>query len=86
MVVAAIVVQLDLTDELDPDSLMLQAVGLPVEGDVDLAGDVFAIVEQVEPLFATVLVFDVGHLALVLAVQDDVDVGILPKVDTKEAL
>ena len=36
VVVAPVVVQLDLADELDLDALVLEAVGLPVEGHVDL--------------------------------------------------
>jgi hypothetical protein len=36
VVVAAVVVELDLTDELDLDALVLQTARLPVKGHVDL--------------------------------------------------
>ena len=38
------------------------------------------------PLLSAVLVLDVGHLALVLVVQHDVQVGGAAKVQTEETL
>ena len=86
VVVPPVVVQLDLPDELDLDPLVLEAVRLAAQGDVDPAGDGLAVEEEVVPHLPPVLVLDLGHLPLVLAVEDDVDVGVLAKVEAEKTL
>ena len=86
MVVSPIVVQLDLTDEFDFDALMFKSVGLAVQSDVHPASDRFAVKEEVVPFLPTVLVFYFGHLALILAIEDDVNVGVLSKIEAEQTL
>ncbi len=51
-----------------------------------LSRDRLPVVEEVEPLLPAVLVLDLRHPPLVLAVQHDVDVGVAAKVEAEEAL
>lgn len=72
--------------KLNADALVLQLAGASVQGHVHLPGNGLPVVKQVEPLFPAVLVPDVGHFSVLLVIEQDVNVSIVPKRKTEEAL
>ena len=86
VVVPPIVVQLDLPDELDLDPLVLETVRLAVQGNVHPASDGLPIEEEVVPHLPAVLILYLCHLSLILAVENDVYVGVLPEVEAEQTL
>ncbi len=46
----------------------------------------FAVVKQVQPLLAAVFVLDFCHFALILVVQNDVNIGVLAEAEAKQTL
>jgi hypothetical protein len=101
-VVASVVVELDLPDELYLDAVVLQPTCLPVQRHVHLPRHRLPVVVKVEAFLPPVLVLDVGHLSRAGKVshrqsfsthlsrfgivEDDVDLSAAAKVDPEEAL
>ena len=84
MVVAFVIVELNLPNELNLDAIVFNLSCLSVEGDVDLAGDALTIIEQEEPLLPAVLILDLRHLPGVRIVKDNVNLCSTPETYSEE--
>lgn len=81
MVIAAIKVQFDLADQVDPDALVLQLRAGLLQRYVHATRNGFAVVVEEELLFAPVVQLHLGEFARIGAVEDDVDVRRLAETE-----
>lgn len=79
MVVPTVIVELDLSDELDLDSLVLQPLVRVLEREAHLPGDRLSVVEEEILLFLPVLGLVLGPLPTLRIVQQDLYLHALPE-------
>lgn len=48
--------------------------------------DRFAVIKQVQSFFPAIFILDVAHFAFILVIKNNVNVGILTEIETKETL